>query len=89
MSSVFFCLTVGLLLPLFVKSYNPPPLPHSGKLSKAILNNYYIIQEFNYMEDTIICPNNSMIPAEYFHHDDRNNDGLNDGLWCQSAMVLS
>ena len=30
-------------------------------------------------------PNNSIIPAEYFHRDDRNNDGLNDGLWCQSA----
>ena len=30
-------------------------------------------------------PNNSMIPADHFHRDDHNNDGLNDALWCQSA----
>ena len=30
-------------------------------------------------------PNNSMIPANYFYRDDPNNDGLNYGLWCQSA----
>ena len=56
MSSVFFCLTVGLLMPLFVRSNNPPPLPHTGKLSIGTLTNCYIIQEFNCMEDTIICP---------------------------------
>ena len=26
-----------------------------------------------------------MIPANHFYRDDPNNDGLNDGLWCQSA----
>ena len=26
-----------------------------------------------------------MIPASYFFDADKNNDGLNDGLWCQSA----
>ena len=26
-----------------------------------------------------------MIPANRFHRDDPNNDGLNDALWCQSA----
>ena len=56
MSSVFFCLTVSLLIPLFVRSNDPPPLPHTGKLSKSILTNYYIIQESNYMEDTIKHP---------------------------------
>ena len=30
-------------------------------------------------------PINSIIPANYFHHDDPNSDRLNDGLWCQSA----
>ena len=30
-------------------------------------------------------PNNSMIPASYFFDIDKNNDGLNDALWCQSA----
>ena len=58
MSSVFFCLTVGVLIPLFAtKKYgNPPPLPHTGKLSKGTLTNYYIMQESNYMEDTIKHP---------------------------------
>ena len=26
-----------------------------------------------------------MIPANYFYGNDKNNDGLNDNLWCQSA----
>ena len=26
-----------------------------------------------------------MIPTNYFHNDDPNNDELNDALWCQSA----
>ena len=30
-------------------------------------------------------PNNSLIPANYFYESNKNNDGLNDGLWCQSA----
>ena len=30
-------------------------------------------------------PNNSVIPPNYFYDGDKNNDGLNDGLWCQSA----
>ena len=29
--------------------------------------------------------NNSMIPANYFYDGDKNNDSLNDALWCQSA----
>ena len=56
MSSVFLCLTVGILIPLFARSIDPPPLPHTGKLSKGTLTNYYIIQESNYMEDTIKHP---------------------------------
>ena len=35
MSSVFFCLTVSLLIPLFARSNDPPLLPHTGKLSKG------------------------------------------------------
>ena len=56
MSSVFLCFIVGVLIPLFVRSTDPPPLPHTGKLSKGTLTNYYIIQESNYMEDTIKHP---------------------------------
>ena len=56
MSGVFFCLIVGVLIPLFAISIDPPPLPHTGKLSKGTLTNYYIIQESNYMEDTIKHP---------------------------------
>ena len=58
MSSVFLCLTVGVLIPIIASYhyYNPPPLPDTGKLSKGTLTNYYIIQEFNYMEDTIKHP---------------------------------
>ena len=29
--------------------------------------------------------NNSLIPANYFFDNDKNKDGLNDALWCQSA----
>ena len=55
MSSVFLSLTVGLLIPSFaISNVSPPPLPYTGKLSERILTNYYIIQESNYMEDTII-----------------------------------
>ena len=56
MMFTIFCVTVGVLIPLVVSSnnVNPPPLPHTGKLSIATLTNCYIIQESNYMEDTII-----------------------------------
>ena len=30
-------------------------------------------------------PNNSIIAANNFYHYNVNNDGLNDGLWCQST----
>ena len=30
-------------------------------------------------------PNNSSIPASYFYVNDKNEDRLNDALWCQSA----
>ena len=58
MSTIFLCLTVGVLIPLFVSSNDSPPLPHTGKLSKGTLTNYIIIiiQESNCMEDIIICP---------------------------------
>ena len=56
MSSVFLCLTVGILIPLFARSNDPPPLPDTGKLSKGTLTNYYIIQESNYMEDIMKHP---------------------------------
>ena len=39
--------------------------------------------------NNISYPNNSMIPANHFHRDDPNNDGLNDALWCQSAKKES
>ena len=31
MSTTFFCLIVGVLVPLFVRSNDLPPLPHTGK----------------------------------------------------------
>ena len=39
MSTNVLCLIVGVLVPLFVRSNDPPPLPHTGKLSKHSLTN--------------------------------------------------
>ena len=56
MSTIFLYLAVGLLIPLLARSNNPPPLPHTGKFFEHKLTNYYIVQESNYMEDTIMSP---------------------------------
>ena len=96
MSTIFLCLTIGVLIPLFVRSNDPPPLPHTGKLSKGTLTNYIliIIQEYGGYNNmyggynNMSYPNNSMIPGKYFFRDDPNNDGLNDALFKVLEMSL-
>ena len=76
----------------------PPPLPTTG--NQPYLCQFFIIIIHNnncigvrlYLgEDVRVLHDFSMIAARQFHDNDRENpssvspDGLNDGLWCQSA----
>ena len=90
MSTISFCLTVGVLIMLSVWSNegSPPPLPHTGKFL-YLLNDLYTYNKIGVQlyggYNRTSYPNNSMIPANYFYDDDKNNDTLIDALWCQSA----
>ena len=90
MSTVFLYVAVGVLMPLLARSIDPPSLPHTGKFTKDALTSYiYTCNNIGVQlyggHFNISYPNNSMIPANHFHRDDPNSDGLNDALWCQSA----
>ena len=90
MSTVFFCLTVGVLNTLSVWSiYDSfPPLPHVGKFMN-LHNGLYSYNKIGVQlyggYNKTFYPNISMIPASYFYDGDKNNDMLIDALWCQSA----
>ena len=90
MSTILFCLTVGVLIMLSVWSNDgsPPPLPHTGKFL-YLFNGLYTYNKIGVQlhggYNRTSYPNNSIIPANYFYDYDKNNDTLIDALWCQSA----
>ena len=90
MSTISFCLTVGVLITssVWCNDGSPPPLPHTGTFLD-LHNGLYTYNKIGVQlyggYNRTSYPNNSMIPAKYFYDVDINKDGFNDALWCQSA----